>query len=35
MRPDIFLDIMMSAMMDGLDVCRITKNDPELKKTYD
>lgn len=33
-RPDIiFLDIMMPEM-NGYDVCRIIKNDPELKKTY-
>ena len=33
-RPDIlFLDIMMPEM-NGYDVCRIIKNDPELSKTY-
>mgnify|MGYP005840030857 FL=1 len=33
-RPDIlFLDIMMPEM-NGYEVCRIIKNDPELKKTY-
>jgi len=33
-RPDIvFLDIMMPEI-NGYDVCRIIKNDPELKKTY-
>ena len=33
-RPDVlFLDIMMPEM-NGYDVCRIVKNDPELKKTY-
>jgi two-component system alkaline phosphatase synthesis response regulator PhoP len=33
-RPDIiFLDIMMPEM-NGYDVCRIIKNDPELKNTY-
>jgi two-component system alkaline phosphatase synthesis response regulator PhoP len=33
-RPDIiFLDIMMPEM-NGYDVCRVIKNDPELKKTY-
>ena len=33
-RPDIiFLDIMMPEM-NGYDVCRIIKNDPDLKKTY-
>jgi DNA-binding response OmpR family regulator len=33
-RPDIvFLDIMMPEL-NGYDVCRIIKNDPELKKTY-
>ncbi len=32
--PDIiFLDIMMPEM-NGYDVCRIIKNDPELSKTY-
>lgn len=33
-RPDIlFLDIMMPEI-NGYDVCRIIKNDPELKHTY-
>lgn len=33
-RPDIlFLDIMMPEI-NGYEVCRIIKNDPELKKTY-
>jgi two-component system, OmpR family, alkaline phosphatase synthesis response regulator PhoP len=33
-RPDIMiLDIMMPEL-NGYDVCRIIKNDPELKKTY-
>ena len=33
-RPDIlFLDIMMPEM-NGYDVCRIIKNDPDLRKTY-
>jgi DNA-binding response OmpR family regulator len=33
-RPDIlFLDIMMPEI-NGYDVCRIIKNDPELKNTY-
>jgi two-component system alkaline phosphatase synthesis response regulator PhoP len=33
-RPDIiFLDIMMPEM-NGYDVCRIIKNDPDLKNTY-
>ncbi|MDA8423056.1 MAG: response regulator [Nitrospiraceae bacterium] len=33
-RPDILiLDIMMPEM-NGYDVCRIIKNDPELSKTY-
>ncbi|HAR44631.1 MAG: two-component system response regulator [Nitrospirae bacterium GWC2_57_13] len=33
-RPHIlFLDIMMPEM-NGYDVCRTVKNDPELKKTY-
>ena len=33
-RPDIlFLDIMMPEM-NGYDVCRIIKSDPELNKTY-
>lgn len=33
-RPDIiFLDIMMPEM-NGYDVCRVIKNDPELKNTY-
>ena len=33
-RPDIvFLDIMMPKL-NGYDVCRIIKNDPELKKTH-
>jgi two-component system alkaline phosphatase synthesis response regulator PhoP len=32
--PDIlFLDIMMPEI-NGYDVCRMIKNDPELKKTY-
>lgn len=33
-RPDIlFLDIMMPEV-NGYDVCRIIKNDPDLKNTY-
>ena len=33
-RPDIvFLDIMMPEL-NGYDLCRIIKNDPDLKKTY-
>jgi two-component system, OmpR family, alkaline phosphatase synthesis response regulator PhoP len=33
-RPDIvFLDIMMPEL-NGYEVCRIIKNDPDLKKTY-
>ncbi len=33
-RPDIlFLDIMMPEI-NGYDVCRIIKNDPDLKNTY-
>lgn len=34
LRPDIlFLDIMMPEI-NGYDVCRTIKNDPELKRTY-
>ncbi len=33
-RPDIlFLDIMMPEM-NGYEVCRVVKNDPEIKNTY-
>jgi DNA-binding response OmpR family regulator len=34
-KPDlILLDIMMPGRMDGLDVCRILKKDPETKNIY-
>jgi DNA-binding response OmpR family regulator len=34
MRPDILLLDVMMPIMNGYDVCRMIKSDPELKDTY-